>query len=192
MSNSLTQRDPHALGTDVDLRAALADLAGSGHRRVGPDQPVQRTFEPAQISERWRARWGTRGQQLLGPVYEGGLLRPADGANRLAFAHTLLQAALAAGDWLSTGRFARQTDWLEHLDPVKGQPPWADVIVCAAARLGREDRLDALEQLLRRLWASEEGDDRESHRLLAGRCLAELDEPTRKRLERIGIGARLR
>jgi len=129
---------------------------------------------------------------LLGLVHEGGLLRPADGADRLVFAHTALQAALAAEDWLSTGRFARQPDWLERLDQIKSQPPWADVIVCAAARLGREGRLDELEQLLRRLWVSEEGDVRESHRHLTGRCLAELDEPTREQLERIDIGARIR
>jgi len=176
----------HAPGADVDLQAALAELAGSGYRRASPDQPVQRTFEPARVSERWCARWGTRGQQLLGLVYEGGLLRPADGADRLAFAHTALQAALAAEDW------ARRPDWLEHLDTVNGQPSWTDVIACAAARLGREGRLDELERLLRRLWASEEDDVRESLWLLAGRCLAELDAPTRRQLGWIGIGARLR
>ncbi|MBU1750271.1 MAG: hypothetical protein KKA73_21505, partial [Chloroflexi bacterium] len=64
-------------GVDVELRAALADLAGSGYWGARPDQPVQRTFAPAQVSERWHARWDTRGQQLFGLVYESGLLRPA-------------------------------------------------------------------------------------------------------------------
>ncbi|MBU1879094.1 MAG: hypothetical protein KJ734_09090, partial [Chloroflexi bacterium] len=137
---------------DADLRAALAELAWAGYWREHPDRPVQRSFDSAQVGDLWRAKLGERGQWLCGLVRERGLLRRAPGDNQLAFPHEALQAALAAEAWL------RQPDWLEHLCAVKSQPPWADVIVCAAARLGHEGRLVELERLLGRLCAPEGSD----------------------------------
>ncbi|GAB4550226.1 MAG: hypothetical protein Kow0063_44870 [Anaerolineae bacterium] len=183
MDQLLEKEAPGGLDREY-FQDALADLAWYGHLHI----PVQYEFDASEVRELWCHKWGQeRGERFLGLAYEGGLLRQDRGGKPFAFPHPAIQALLTADAWL------KRDGWLDHLEQVKSQPPWADVVIFAAAQLGQTGGgYFRLRDLLSRLCETGESDVFGINWLLAGQCLAELDRSTRENLEHDGIGRQIR
>lgn len=170
----------------VGLRTGLARVAWHGFRPKDIDAGVRFQFDAAELEGLLRARVGGHKTLLLQACRCGLLEQASDDQPTYMFHHRLLQAALAAEEWL------RQPNWLEYVPRVKSSPPWGDVIVFAAGILSSRNDVLGVQRMIECLCEPEGTDLFEQNWLLAGRCLAEVGEDTRNQLEYAGIGGRVR
>lgn len=141
-------------------------------------------LSPADVHELWYKKYGPTGERLFQLAYKRGLIRSAVNNQQIIFINPVIETALAAEGWLLEIQQSEKRDWATALEQAKGKARMINTIGFLAAQLGQENNLVELEKLLIHICAPSQTDIFGLNWLVAGHCLAGLDQRVQEELER--------